>query len=291
MQVIFHCDDIGFTLKSTIRILEAWRGGLIDGFSILANGEALAEVISALTQCEDRHARISVHLNLSEGRARYSHKEVPFLTHPKGNFRCSFTGLLRTWLTGSEQIRDSLCEQIEKEWRAQISTVLEVCRPRTVTALDGHHHIHMLPFLFPIAARLAREHGIPEIRIAREPFYISSDYRDTTSLEFVLNIVKHVVLRSFSGKACRVARDYGLSSPDFLVGVLYTGRMSCAAARAGIRASGRRKARSVEVLFHIGRSSREELNCSDIRSKLTEFHLSGRRSSEYRELIRLRKED
>jgi predicted glycoside hydrolase/deacetylase ChbG (UPF0249 family) len=43
MKVIFHWDDIGATSCMTTRILEGWKGGFLDGFSIMANGDATSE--------------------------------------------------------------------------------------------------------------------------------------------------------------------------------------------------------------------------------------------------------
>ena len=63
--------------------------------------------------------------------------------------------------------------QVEIEWREQIKRVIEVFSPRSFTAVDSHDHVHMLPFLFPIAAKLAREFDLPEIRISNEIYHFS----------------------------------------------------------------------------------------------------------------------
>jgi predicted glycoside hydrolase/deacetylase ChbG (UPF0249 family) len=56
--------------------------------------------------------------------------------------------------------------EIESEWRAQIQEVRGA--GIEVTHLDGHKHVHMLPPLFPIVLRLAREYSIPGVRLAVE---------------------------------------------------------------------------------------------------------------------------
>jgi predicted glycoside hydrolase/deacetylase ChbG (UPF0249 family) len=43
MQLIFNSDDYGFTSCITRRIADAWAEGLVDGFGIIANGDAVAE--------------------------------------------------------------------------------------------------------------------------------------------------------------------------------------------------------------------------------------------------------
>jgi predicted glycoside hydrolase/deacetylase ChbG (UPF0249 family) len=52
---------------------------------------------------------------------------------------------------------------IERELRAQIERVLDA--GLRVTHLNGHQHLHLLPRIFAIVVRLAREHAIPYVRI------------------------------------------------------------------------------------------------------------------------------
>jgi predicted glycoside hydrolase/deacetylase ChbG (UPF0249 family) len=52
---------------------------------------------------------------------------------------------------------------IERELRAQIERVLAT--GLRVTHLNGHQHLHLLPRVFGLVARLAREYGIPYVRI------------------------------------------------------------------------------------------------------------------------------
>ena len=52
---------------------------------------------------------------------------------------------------------------IERELRAQIERVLATGLP--VTHLNGHQHLHVLPRVFAVVARLAREYRIPYVRI------------------------------------------------------------------------------------------------------------------------------
>jgi len=288
MQVIHHSDDLGFTPAITRRILQAWREGLLDGFSVLANGDDLAGVRRGLAAEPERPARIAAHLNLFEGPAQLPYERVPLIADVHGQLNARFGGLLRTWLLSPKRVKAMLLEQVEDEWRAQLTKIVGVCAPRRVTAVDGHLHFHMLPFLFPIAARLANEFEIPEIRIAREPWHRSSQARDWLTPAFAINAVKNVVLRVCSRPARRVAAEHGLASPDALLGLLYTGRMTAPAVRAGLRAAERAGAERVEVLFHVGRADADESARWHGRDDAAGFPLSAARDAEYAELQALR---
>ncbi len=290
MENIFHCDDIGATSSMTKRILEAWKAGLLNGFSILANGDATSEVRLGLLSDPDRDARISVHLNLCEGKSLIEPRDIPLLADSHGNLNQGFVRLLILWFTSSKMKKNALLRQIEKEWRAQITEVKRICSPRKITAIDSHMHIHMIPFLFPVAARLAKGQDIPEIRISYEVFYFSSSLVESLSLPFLVNVIKHLVLRECSRFARRFAKEHGLTGPESLIGILYTGRMTRTAAKSGIAAAMRKGLQMVEILFHIGRASdRESGRWGHCRRRGT-FSLSERRDREYFELMALRKE-
>lgn len=252
MQVIYHCDDLGLSPEVTARILAAWEAGLLDGFSLLANGSATPAAAARLRASPERPARLAVHLNLYEGPALSEVSDVPNLVDRAGRLNASFGGLLGRWMLGNANRRKQLLAQVEREWRRQIETVRQLVAPRAVAALDGHVHLHMLPFLFPIAVSLAEEFRIPAIRITDEPFHVSARLADQASADFLVNLVKHLVLRACVPAARRRVGHSAVSAPDAFLGVLYTGRMTTSAARAGLERAARRGARTVELLFHPG---------------------------------------
>jgi predicted glycoside hydrolase/deacetylase ChbG (UPF0249 family) len=280
-----HADDLGATQSVSKDILDCWEAGALDGFSILANGDALSSVRDRLAQLHgpERRPRIAAHLNLSEGKSLLPPETVPLLVGPDGNLRHTFGSLLAFWLRGPRSRRRELLSQIEQEWGAQVDMVKSVSE-RSVTAVDGHIHVHMLWFLFPIAVRLAAERGIEEIRISREVIYIAG-WRDLGARFFWMNLVKNVVLRVMARRARRVASDKGCKSFDALVGILYTGHMTCRAAEAGVGAARRAGAGTVEVLFHPGYAGTDETRRWSHAPGIAAFAESPMRKVEREELM------
>ena len=78
-KIIYHSDDAGATPSITRRILDAWQCGLLDGFSIEANGESCADVTAAMGEHAARPCRVAVHLNVSEGPSAAPPEQVPLL--------------------------------------------------------------------------------------------------------------------------------------------------------------------------------------------------------------------
>jgi predicted glycoside hydrolase/deacetylase ChbG (UPF0249 family) len=287
--VFFHADDMGATPSITTRICEAWELGLIDSFSVFGDCDHPELIAFRLNAHPNRPARIAVHLNLWEGRPVTPASGVPSLVDRSGHFNGGFLKMLvRGSLGGNDLERNRLLAQVEREWRAQIENVLDLVVGRPLAALDGHLHMHMVPWLYRLAVRLAGEYRIPEIRNVREPFYLSENVREWRSARFAANCVKHRVLAVLGEGNEGLFRGSGLTCPDHTLGVLYSGMMSSANIVAGVAAAARRGAKRIEVLVHIGRADRSELGRWNGNARRAAFALSAARDMEYEELVRLR---
>lgn len=265
MQVYLHSDDLGATPHSTARILQAWREGYLDGFSILANGDALPQVEEAIRAEPERAARIAVHLNLTEGSALTG--ELTGLTR-HGHFSKGFIGL---WAASR---RAAVRQAVEAEWEAQILRVKECVAPRALASIDGHQHVHMIPVLFEIACRLASKHGIPSVRVSREPLH-------SLPLPRPANVLKHALLNALSRDAVHRAASEGLDHVDFVLGVLHSGRMTVTAMEAGVAAARGRSAGRMEIITHVGRATPEEAQRWRQRKAIGVFYLSPDRDTEF----------
>jgi len=120
MKITVTADDMGLCAHSTRGILEAHARGCLDRAGILPNGGAFPLAVSFLRS--DGGLRLSVHLNLAEGRSLCSRERVPLLVDGSGRFHRSFTGL---WLlySLSRRHRVELRAQVEEELGAQIRRV------------------------------------------------------------------------------------------------------------------------------------------------------------------------
>ena len=60
-RIILHSDDLGITSHVTRHILDAWRVGHLDGFSIIANGAAVNQIPEALMASpEQKHVLLYI---------------------------------------------------------------------------------------------------------------------------------------------------------------------------------------------------------------------------------------
>ena len=285
MKIIFHSDDLGITAGASRHILAAWTAGALDGFSVIANGDAMDAVRRELEKQPERPARIAVHFNLTEKAPSAPPREVSLLLGPDGMFRHSFGSLFAKWLLSSRSEWRALLAQVEMECRAQISTVRAASGGRGVHAIDGHNHVHMIPGIFSAVAGAARSEGVAEIRVSREPFYVADPVQDLLRGFWWINLVKHALLCWLSWRAIPVTTSHALRFPQYMIGILYTGHMSRRRAERGIAAAAARGASTVEVVFHVGQSTESEIARWAGSRTYASFHLSSSRSLEYEELM------
>lgn len=141
--LIVTADDVGLHPGMTEGAIRAHREGIVTACSVVASGRAFDDAVARLRDVPT--LEVGVHLALVEERPltamRFPRKYTTFL--PRYPF-------LRTAV-------------IERELRAQIEKVLAT--GLRVTHLNGHQHLHMLPRIFAVVRRLARDYSIPYVRI------------------------------------------------------------------------------------------------------------------------------
>jgi chitin disaccharide deacetylase len=157
IRLVINADDLGLHPAIDAGILRAHREGVVTSASILIGG---ATAPDAIRRAVADDLALGVHLCLSSGLPPVSGaSEVPSLA-PRGVFRLGWADVARAWV--QRELRE---EEIDRELRAQIRRARELgARP---DHLDGHQHLHLLPGVSAIVARIAEEEGLA-VRWPRE---------------------------------------------------------------------------------------------------------------------------
>ena len=219
-NLIVNADDLGWTTGVNRGIAEAHRNGIVTSASLLANGVAFAGGVELAR--ENPRLSVGVHLNLSDGAPVAGREAVPSLVGETGEL----VGGPESWLL-KIAMRGLVAGEVEKEWGAQIRKVRDA--GVTVTHLDGHKHVHMLPELFEIALRLAKRNGIGAIRVSHE----ASSLRTALSAGAELRasaVLKQGVqargLKLLARDSREKAERAGISTPDYFCGIAQTGELT-----------------------------------------------------------------
>ncbi len=152
--LIVNADDFGYAPGINQGIIESASRGILTATGVLANCADFERQLNVL-QASDQ-LDIGVHLNLTHGDPLTSEMRA-LMRKWKGQFPDILILIRQLALK-----RINLAT-VEREWRAQIERC--IANGSKVRFLNSHQHIHMLPGLFPMVVRLARDYSIPHIRV------------------------------------------------------------------------------------------------------------------------------
>ena len=134
-RLITNADDFGDTPGVNAAVLQAYRMGILRFASLMTGRPAAAEAAGIAN--DNPGLGVGLHLELCA--------DAP----EKAGLRYCFDAKARGGL--------------EAEIRAQIEALLAYgIKP---THIDGHINIHVHPVIFPAVCRLAKEYGIPRVRL------------------------------------------------------------------------------------------------------------------------------
>lgn len=196
---IVTADDLGLRADVDAGVVRAHREGIVTHASWLAGGETACEA-AALVSRDALGLGIGLHLALSQVRPSGPEGPLAALLTPEARF----PGQRRAFLWSLRRKK-----AVWREWNAQ-ADAFERVWGRAPAHLDSHQHVHLAPWLGPLAVRLAVERGIPRLRAPREGG-------------------AGVQTRAFSAlgrRLAQTARAAGLETPDAFRGFAVSGTLT-----------------------------------------------------------------
>lgn len=230
-RLVVNADDFGWSGSVNAGIIEAYEAGIVTRASILATGAGFEDAVRRAKAVPG--LGIGVHLNFYRSGTILPPERLRSITGDDGRLLGSWKAIVGRLVTGRFDHRE-----LEAELRAQIERVLE--SGLTPAHLDSEKHLHLWPSVFDVVCGLAREFGIPEVRIVNEAF----------SVHPVLSGL-HVL----SARDRSRARAAGLRTVDGTIGV--THQPTSPEALLALLASARGE--RVELVTHPGRIDEEFL--------------------------------
>ncbi len=259
-MIEFHADDYGLFPEASRRIIECANDGYLSGISIMPNSPRLEECMEILKKECKKELKLTIHLNLVEGKPLSPAEEVPDLINEEGNFDISFEEiLLANIIPGT---KSDIKAQIKTEFKRQIDNCLKYFPEGKGIRLDSHRHYHCIPLIFDIIDELIKEedYDVTSVRITREK---PEFYKGILKFEYLkpINVVKAILLNTL----CFVDKIkhgdlYSLYNSDFS-GVMFSGHMTYKnLVRILKNISSNRDAfkENIELLFHPGAVLEEE---------------------------------
>lgn len=205
--LVVTADDVGLHPGMTLGALRAHEQGIVTACSVVANGRALDDAIEKLRDRPQLDA--GVHLTfVGSERPLSPPEQVRSLLGPDGAFLPGFRAFAARYVLGRID-----AAELEAELRRQVERLLAA--GLKIVHANSHQHLHVLPRVFEIVLKLAEEHGIPWVRIPRDPAVSLSP----RSLEIgILNRIGRQARRQAQGRKVKTA--------DRTVGILDAGRLT-----------------------------------------------------------------
>jgi predicted glycoside hydrolase/deacetylase ChbG (UPF0249 family) len=155
--LVVNADDMGLTPGVCRAVQRAHSDGVVTSTSVLAVGAAFEQAATTVRQAGD--LALGAHLAIvGEDRPLLSAREVPTLVDREGRFPLSYRTVVARGAAGRIDPDD-----VAREFRAQLERVRGIGVP--VTHLDTHQHTHLWPAVAAVVVDLAREAGIPCVRL------------------------------------------------------------------------------------------------------------------------------
>ncbi len=261
-MIEFHADDYGISIPSGKRILHCYEEGVLNGISIMPNGENLEACMKMYFDAVERRKRkcyLSVHINLYNGYALAEKSEVSHLTNEYGLFTVTF-GKLLFW-SYCPILHYRYKKEIKKELRSQIEACLPYFKKTgQKLRIDGHCHFTMTPIVYDALREVLREDdlSVEYIRFpVEEPELYKTRRREMEEFLFV-NRIKTYVLRKLARRNLRKWKSGSLRKKKY-AGVMLSGRMTLKNAKAILSYIEETKdERDWEIAFHPGAIYEEE---------------------------------
>jgi predicted glycoside hydrolase/deacetylase ChbG (UPF0249 family) len=199
MKLVVTADDFGLSEAVDEGILTAFRQGVVTNTTLVVNFPNIETSVAHLRDADGLD--VGIHLNLTSGGPVLKAKQVASLVGNAERFLGLVGFFARIAIGGINWI------EVEHECMAQIERGLAMgCQFSSITS---HQHVHMLPQLARICAKLAKVYGIPVVRLSR--YHRVSIFSPIRS--------KALVLLSYAAAVQRILEHQGVLHNDYLLDI------------------------------------------------------------------------
>ncbi|MBR6647023.1 MAG: ChbG/HpnK family deacetylase [Clostridia bacterium] len=276
--MIYICaDDYGLCDSTSLHIQKCVDEGVLDKVSIFPNFDR----IDFHKILENGSIRVSLHLNLVEGKCMADADELDLIADKNGNFKNTFGGLFKLGLFHGKKLE----AQVYKEIKAQVLFWKSVLPQDVPFCIDSHQHTHMIPAVFHALLKVLRDEKInlTHMRIPAEPLM---PYIKAPSLYFTytpINLIKQWLLNFLWLINKRQAKKYKIPTSYFM-GILFSGKMNEKRVNKILPKYvqiAEKTGRDIEVLFHPGYLEKIDPDFKIKNIVFEKFYLSSNRRTEF----------
>ena len=159
-KLVINADDYGLTKGITDGIVCGLESGYLSDISFVTNSSCFDYAADQLKRLY--RTSVGIHLTVIDGEIPLANvQKIPLILDADGRFFKNRNHLFARIIYA----RSWVLKQLECEFRCQIETLLH--SNFIPTHIDSHQHVHLFPGVSELVVMLAKEYGIPYIRLPR----------------------------------------------------------------------------------------------------------------------------
>lgn len=253
-KYLFHADDFGRSIKISKKILQCITKGNLNSVSIIVN-HVSDNYHFKLKKLKNINKRL--HLNLTEFPQKKINENY-FLKN------LSFFKLI--FLNKDEK------KKIIKEITSQIKEYKRLYKLKNIK-IDGHEHVHMIPWILKYLLKNKKKYSIEEIRKPCEKLFFPR-FEDFLNYRFIRNSIAAFVISFFYF----IAGKPNLTKYQFF-GINYSNLLSFDLIIRYLNFLNKNKIKHFEILLHPGYTDKNEIKL--FKYNYFNFYNSKRRRKEF----------
>ena len=219
-RLVVTSDDFGLSRHVNEAVEQAHRHGILSAASLMVAAPAAADAVARARRMPS--LRVGLHLVMVEAWPCLAPADLPDLVDRDGLLRRDM-GRLGLDLAVKPAARRQLAAEIRAQFEAYRATGLPLDH------VNAHKHFHVHPVIAGLVLAIGRDYGMRSLRVPREDRAVLRRAEPGTPLGLALDTAPWAALLRLR------ARRAGLSTPDGVLGLAWSGRLHPARVQALLR--------------------------------------------------------
>jgi len=204
MKLLVNADDFGRHPLINRAVGECFERGILRSATLMPGGKAFDDAVEIARS--HPALGVGIHLTLVNGFPVRPPEDIPSLVTKDGVFLDDYTLFVKHFLqrkVNLEDVRRELSAQAEKMKKTGL----------TLTHIDSHQHMHVLPGIIRVALEIASSIGLSAVRIPRTPIF-------TAASGSVGQLIGRAGLATLARLAALEAKRKHFRAPDHFAGIV-----------------------------------------------------------------------
>ena len=203
-NILVNADDFGRHLLINRAVADAAERGILRSATLMPGGAAFDDAVEVARA--HPALGVGIHLTLVNGNPVSAPEDIPTLVDETGHFYDNHGMFVKRYFAGNVSKEDIHRELFAQVWKMEKTGL-------SLTHIDSHQHMHMLPGVIDIALDAAEAIGLSATRISKSPLFAAFSGNPA-------QLIGRAGLWTLSSLAERRAKARHFRMPDHFAGIV-----------------------------------------------------------------------